>query len=53
MRTYKIHYYVESNDECQEREIEVEAAGLPNAFIEFQNHVRAYKRIFKIEEKAN
>ncbi len=53
MRKYTIHYYVESNDECQEREIEIEAKSMIIAFAEFRSHVRVFKRIFKIEEKSN
>lgn len=52
MRTYKIDYYVESNDECQERQIEIKARNMLLAFAEFRSEVRVFKRIFKIEEKA-
>lgn len=53
MRKYIIHYYVESSDECQEREIEIEEQSIMFALNKFQEKVNVYKRIFKIEEKVN
>ena len=49
MRTYRITYYKEINDECVDYETEVEAAGIYDALITFNSNY-IFKRIFKVEE---
>lgn len=51
MRKYIIHYLTEVNDECVDREIEVEASGIEFAIISFRDKVRVYKRITAIIEE--
>jgi len=50
MRKYIIHYYVEINDECVDRELILEAVDFDDSVIRFKVKVRVYKRIFKVEE---
>lgn len=49
MRIYRISYYAEHNDECVDYEAEVEAAGVYNALLKFEEST-IYKRIYKVEE---
>ena len=53
MRSYIISYYVEHNDECQERQIKLEATNLYVALSKFKEKNIVCKRIYKIEEKVN
>ena len=53
MRKYIVYYYAEINDECVEREIEVESKNIEIGLAEFRSIVKVYKRVYKIEEKTN
>jgi len=50
MRKYRINYWAEISDECEDREIELEADSVMGALLKFSSEVKVYKRVFKIEE---
>jgi hypothetical protein len=50
MRKFRIYYYIESNDECVDRELDIECNDIEMALHLFKKEVRVYKRVYKIEE---
>lgn len=50
-RTYIVSYYKEVNDECVDREIEIEAQSIAEAVEKVKYLIRVYSRVFKVEEK--
>ena len=50
MRTYRVHYYKEINDECVDCELVVEVPKIDDVIAEFKSKVSVFKRITKIEE---
>jgi hypothetical protein len=50
MRSYRVYYYKEINDECVDCEIVIEVPRIDNVISEFKEQVQLFKRITKIEE---
>jgi hypothetical protein len=50
MRKYRVHYWKIINDEDVDCEIEIKARHIVEVFGEFQEQVRVFKRVTKIEE---
>ena len=53
LRKYIISYYTEVNDECVDREIEVEAVNEFDALLRFKSLVKVFKKVHEINEKPN
>jgi len=53
MKKYIVYYYTEKNDECVDCEIEVDAKNIIAAYFAFEEKVKVYRRVYKIEEKTN
>ena len=51
MRKYIVYYYAEKNDECMDCEMEIEAPNIVSCFFAFEDKVKVYSRIFRVEEK--
>ena len=51
MKTFKIYYYVEHNDECVDLEIEIKAENIFSVEEKFRKEVRVFKKVYRIEEK--
>lgn len=51
-RTYIVSYYAERNDECVDREIEIEAQSIAEAVEKVKYLVLVYSRVFRVEEKS-
>lgn len=49
MRTYRISYYAEHKDNCNDFELEIQADGVYDALNKFTSD-NLYKRIYKVEE---
>ena len=49
MRTYRISYYAEHKDNCNDFELEIQADGVYDALNKFTCD-NIYKRIYKVEE---
>ena len=50
MRKFKVYYYREINDECQDLEEIVEARSFVEVYGVFHDLGIVYKRVYKIEE---
>ena len=53
LRKYIISYYTEVNDECVDREIEVEAINEFDALLCFKSLVKVFKKVHEINEIPN
>jgi hypothetical protein len=51
-RTYIVSYYAERNDECVDREIEIEAQSIAEAIEKMKYQVKVFSRVFRVEEKS-
>lgn len=52
MRKYVVHYWIEKNDDCVDCEEIIDAHHISEVFSIFQEKVRVFKRVYKIEEKV-
>ena len=50
MRTYKVHYLTEQNDDCVDLEIIIKAENIFLVMEIFKEEVSVFKRVTKIEE---
>lgn len=50
MRSYRIHYLAESNDQATDFELDIEADNILEAIYKFGRLVQLFKRITKVEE---
>ena len=53
LRKYISSYYTEVNDECVDREIEVEAINEFDALLRFKSLVKVFKKVNEINEIPN
>lgn len=53
MRKFRVYYYKEVNDECVDYELDIESKHISNIYEDFQEKVRVFKRVYRIEEISN